>query len=114
MNEKNTIVKRYHNNPILTPDDVPYPVATVHNAGAVKYNDRYILLFRSHKRNGRSIIGIAESADGFSFKVRPRPFIIPAQNGEFAEYEEYGVEDIRVSPVEDAFLLTYSAYARRG
>ncbi len=27
-----SIIKRYNNNPILTKDDVPYPVATVHNA----------------------------------------------------------------------------------
>ena len=25
------MIKRYPNNPILTKDDVPYPVATVHN-----------------------------------------------------------------------------------
>jgi predicted GH43/DUF377 family glycosyl hydrolase len=55
------IVKRYPQNPILTKDDVPYPVATVHNAGVVKHNDRYIMLFRSHLKNGRSIIGRADS-----------------------------------------------------
>ena len=27
-----SIIKRYKNNPILTKDNVPYPVATVHNA----------------------------------------------------------------------------------
>ncbi len=55
------IVRRYEGNPILTKKDVPYPVETVHNAAAVKVEDRYVLLFRSHKRNGRSIIGIADS-----------------------------------------------------
>ena len=29
------LVTRYEGNPILTKDDVPYPVATVHNAGMV-------------------------------------------------------------------------------
>ena len=69
MITQNPIIKRYKKNPILTKDDVPYPVATVHNAGIVKYNDRYIMLFRSHRTNGRSIIGRADSEDGFTFRV---------------------------------------------
>ena len=64
-------VKRYPGNPILTKKDVPYPVATVHNAGMVKHADRYIMLFRSHRFNGRSIIGLASSKDGFNFSVHP-------------------------------------------
>ena len=59
------MIHRYEQNPILTTADVPYPVATVHNAGAVKHEGRYLLLFRSHRRNGRSIIGLAESDDGY-------------------------------------------------
>jgi len=90
------IVERFKGNPILTRDDVPYPVATVHNAGMVKHDGRYIMLFRSHQRNGRSILGLAESGDGFHFQVRPEPFMAPATEGGFATYEEYGVEDPRI------------------
>ncbi|MEW6726016.1 MAG: glycoside hydrolase family 130 protein [Bacillota bacterium] len=108
------IVTRYERNPILTRDDVPYPVATVHNAGVVKHNGRYVMLFRSHRYNGRSIIGLAESDDGFSFKVHPEPFLVPATEGVFAEYEEYGVEDLRICPIDDEYLLTYSVYSRHG
>lgn len=108
------IVKRYKKNPILTKDDVPYQVATVHNAGMVKYNDKYIMLFRSHLHNGRSIIGIAESKDGYNFKVGAEPFLTPSSDGVFGEYEEYGVEDVRISQIDDDFLLTYSAYSRHG
>jgi predicted GH43/DUF377 family glycosyl hydrolase len=57
---------------------------------------------------------MAESDDGFSFNVRPRPFLVPAEEGLFAEYEECGVEDLRISPVEGSYLLTYSAYSRHG
>lgn len=111
---KEKIVTRYGKNPILTKDDVPYPVATVHNAGVVKYNDLYIMLFRSHLQNGRSIIGIAESKDGYNFKVGDEPFMVPSSDSVFGEYEEYGVEDLRISNVGDEFLLTYSAYSRHG
>ena len=114
MKNKAPLVKRYEGNPILTRDDVPYPVATVHNAGVIKHNDRYIMLFRSHLHTGRSVIGRAESTDGFTFSVHPEPFLVPSSDGIFAEYEEFGVEDLRINPVEGAYLLTYSAYSRHG
>jgi|GEM_PF-2702961 hypothetical protein len=41
-------------------------VETIHNAGATKFNGQYILLFRSHLRNGRSIISIARTISGCS------------------------------------------------
>lgn len=108
------MIKRYEGNPILTKEDVPYPVATVHNAGVVKYGDTYIMLFRSHLMNGRSILGIAESIDGFKFKVKNKPFMVPATEGIFSEYEEYGVEDPRIVFLEGEYLITYSAYSRHG
>jgi len=108
------IVQRYHRNPILTRADVPYPVATVHNAGVAKHRGRYVMLFRSHRMNGRSIIGLAESDDGYAFTVHPKPFLVPATDGVFAEYEEYGVEDVRICPIDGEYLLTYSAYSRHG
>lgn len=108
------IITRYSENPILTKYNVPYPVATVHNAGVTKYNNEYIMLFRSHLDTGRSIIGMAKSQDGYNFKVEPEPFLTPSCNSAFGEYEEYGVEDVRISQINDEFILTYSAYSRQG
>ncbi|HIE96467.1 MAG TPA: glycosidase [Fuerstia sp.] len=92
------LVRRYSGNPILTKADIPYPVETVHNAAVVRHEDEYIMLFRSHLRTGRSIIGLARSPDGFNFKADSEPFITPAQEGAFA----------------DDYLITYSAYSRNG
>ena len=108
------IVKRYSGNPILTKADIPYPVETVHNAAVVKHGDEYIMLFRSHLRTGRSIIGLARSLDGFKFDADPAPLLKPILDGPFAAYEEFGVEDPRVTKVEDEYLITYSAYSRNG
>src|SRR5579863_7108731 len=99
---KPDIVRRYAHNPILTKAQIPYPVETVHNAAVVKHeNDKheneYIMLFRSHLRTGRSIIGLARSPDGFHFIADPQPFLTPARDGVFASYEEFGVEDPRVT-----------------
>lgn len=108
------LIKRFEGNPILTRDDVPYPVATVHNAGIIKFGNRYMMLFRSHQYTGRSILGLAESNDGFQFRVHSEPFMTPAKEGVFGKYEEYGVEDPRIVFIDGEYLITYSAYSRHG
>ncbi len=62
------IIKHYNKNPLLTKDDTPYPVSTVHNASIAKHDDRYIMLSRLHMHDGRSIINKAKSQDGFPDK----------------------------------------------
>jgi len=111
---KKKLVTRYEHNPILTKDDIPYAVETVHNAGVTKFNGRYIMLFRSHLDTGRSIIGIAESEDGFDFKSRPQPFMVPGTEPMFSEYEAFSVEDPRITALEGAYYITYSAYSKHG
>ena len=111
---RKAIVTRYEGNPILTKDDIPYKVETVHNAGVAKFGGRYMMLFRSHLDTGRSIIGLAESSDGFNFTARGEPFMVPSTEGVFAEYEEYGVEDPRITFIDGAYYITYSAYSRHG
>jgi predicted GH43/DUF377 family glycosyl hydrolase len=111
---KKPFVTRYQGNPILTKDDIPYPVQTVHNAGVTKYDGRYIMLFRSHLDTGRSIIGLAESEDGFNFTVRSEPFMLPGKEPIFSEYEAFGVEDPRITCLEGSYYITYSAYSQHG
>lgn len=36
-----TLITRYKHHPILTKNDVPYEVATVHNAGVTKFGDEW-------------------------------------------------------------------------
>ena len=108
------MVRRFEGNPILTKGHVPYAVETVHNAAAVKIRGEYILVFRSHLRNGRSILGLARSKDGCNFVVDPEPFMVPAREGVFAEYEEFGIEDPRICQIDNDFFITYSAYSRHG
>lgn len=108
------LIQRYDKNPILTKDDIPYKVETVHNAAVCKYFDKYMMVFRAHKDNGRSILGLATSDDGYNFKAEPEPFMVPAREGVFGIYEEYGIEDPRICHIEGEFFITYSAYSRHG
>ncbi len=111
---KKPFVTRYEGNPILTKDDIPYPVQTVHNAGVEKFNGKYMMLFRSHLDTGRSIIGLAESKDGFNFKSTPEPFMTPSKEPVFSEYEAFGVEDPRITAIDGVYYITYSAYSAHG
>lgn len=108
------LVTRYKYNPILTKDDIPYDVQTVHNAGVCKFQDKYVMLFRSHLDTGRSIIGYADSKDGYIFEPAEQPFITPSDQEYFRDYEEFGVEDPRITKIEDTYYITYSAYSRHG
>jgi predicted GH43/DUF377 family glycosyl hydrolase len=108
------VIQRFRANPILTSGDIPYPVETVHNAGVTKHKGTYVMLFRAHRDNGRSIIGLAESDDGIDFTPRPEPYMVPATDGPFAEYEAFGVEDPRICSIDGEYLITYSAYSRHG
>lgn len=109
-----SLVQRYPGNPVLTKKDIPYPVETVHNAAVVKHRGQYLMLFRSHLKTGRSILGLARSEDGYRFTADPAPFLTPSSEPPFAAYEEFGVEDPRITQIDGTYWITYSAYSRHG
>lgn len=122
------VVHRYENNPIVTCHDVnkiwdpPHlKVVTVHNAGITQYKDDILMLFRSHLRNGISVLGIARSKDGLSdWRIDPSPAMVPCDSDdEFAEgtditsliaNEGGGLEDARITQINEHYFITYSAY----
>ncbi len=121
-------VLRYKNNPILTSVEVnkvwtdpKLQVITVHNAGITEYNDEVIMLFRSHLRNGVSVLGIARSKNGLdNWRVDEEPAMVACNEHdhyatgtdiyEIIENEEGGIEDPRISKIDDTYYITYSAY----
>jgi len=108
------VCKKYKGNPILTKEDIPFPAEAVYNAGATKYKGKYILLLRILQLNTISCFGLAESKDGFNFKVRKKPVMKKAEHGPFAFYEERGIEDPRITKIGDTYYITYSAYCGIG
>jgi beta-1,2-mannobiose phosphorylase / 1,2-beta-oligomannan phosphorylase len=108
------VVKKYEKNPILTRDDVPYPAQCVYNSGAIKFQDKYILLLRVLLLDGCSVIGLAESADGVNFKVRPEPIMTRIDEEPYKTFENKGLEDPRVTKIDDDYYITYSCYSTYG
>lgn len=124
----NCPVIRYKGNPILTGKQVnrvwdkPHlQTITVHNAGITVYENEVLMLFRSHLRNGISILGIARSKNGLTkWRIDKKPALLPcnknddfedgADINELIENEQGGLEDARITRIEDTYLITYSAY----
>ncbi len=71
-------MKRSPQNPILTRSDIPsiapdfVDVTSVFNPGAIKFNGTYYLLLRVQSRSRETGFVVAESADGYRFKVHDR------------------------------------------
>lgn len=105
------LVRRYEGNPILTTKDLPGSEA-VFNAGAVKFNGRYILLV-SACIVGTSGVGrnihVAESTDGINFTIRPKPFIEAGTDGPFTQFD-YDICDPRITVLEGKIYISYPAH----
>lgn len=56
-----------------------------------------------------SHLRVARSPDGITFTIDPTPALMGA-----TRLEEYGVEDPRVTPIDDAFMITYVSVSRLG
>ena len=106
------LLRRYPGNPILTAQDFPRPVNSVFNAGATKCGDEYILLNRVEGLDGISCLWVARSRDGVHFTPDPQPAMVRATEGYYAVYEEYGIEDPRITKIADVYYITYTCYSR--
>lgn len=127
LNLNNPVI-RFKENPVLTSTEVNkvwtdpiFQTITVHNAGITEYNEEIIMLFRSHLRNGISILGIARSKNGLDhWKIDKKPAMLPCNRedsftdgvdiNELIENEQGGVEDPRITKINDTYYITYSAY----
>ena len=105
-------ISRYGKNPILTKDDVPFMVNSIFNPGAVKHDGKYLLLCRVEMPIGRSSLVVAESPDGYNFKVASKPLLTPEDHKDFYDYVKWGVEDARITQIENKFYLTYTGYSK--
>lgn len=105
-------INRYENNPILVKEDVPFKVNSIFNPGAVKIDDKYLLVCRVEMPSGRSSFVLASGKDGISFKVEDELCLSPDDHKEFFKYVEWGIEDPRVTKIDDKYYLTYTGYSR--
>lgn len=78
------------------------PDVNLSDPRSVVYRGDLYLTSISHLR-------LARSRDGVRFQVDPAPTVLPA-----GRYEEYGIEDPRITYVDGRYLIVYTSVSRRG
>jgi predicted GH43/DUF377 family glycosyl hydrolase len=108
------LFKRYEGNPILTPENWPYPANAVFNPGAVKLNAEVLLLVRVEDMRGFSHLTVARSADGLTnWEIDSAPTLEADPN---SREEKWGLEDPRIVWLEEQkqFGITYTSFSEGG
>jgi len=110
----NELFRRYEGNPILSPEQWPYPANAVFNPGAINLNTETLLLVRVEDMRGFSHLTVARSPDGFTnWQIDSKPTL--EANTESQE-ERWGLEDPRIIWLEEQkqFAITYTSFSEGG
>lgn len=108
------LLHRWERNPILTLYDVPFKCNTVFNGTPIKLDGRYVMIVRVEGQQGYSFFALARSGDGVHFEVEEKPCLLPATEEPFKTWEERGIEDPRLTMIDDTFYVMYTAVSRYG
>ncbi len=81
------------------------------NAAAAKHSDEYVLLNRVQGLDGTSCLWVARSHDGYHFTPDLEPAMVLSTEEPYATYEEYGIEDPRITMIGDNYYVTYVGYS---
>jgi predicted GH43/DUF377 family glycosyl hydrolase len=114
-NEVKQSVQRYDKNPILLPiSQHSWEANHVLNPAAVKLGDVVYILYRAVGPENTSVVGLAESHDGYTITKRyPDPIYVPRADFELKHggpTDNSGCEDARVVHLGDRLYITYTAY----
>lgn len=92
--------------PIVSPRGDGFESAGTFNPSVVKYQDKFVMLYRAQDKKGTSSLGYATSEDGLHFTRRAEPVFASGAN-----YEKGGgVEDPRLVRIGETFYLTYTGF----
>jgi len=108
------LFKKFEGNPIITPEDWPYPTNAVFNPAAAKLNSETLLLVRVEDMRGFSHLTVARSANGFTnWQIDPKPTLEADQR---SHEEKWGLEDPRIVWLEEQkqFAVTYVSFGEGG
>ncbi|MHA1978536.1 MAG: glycoside hydrolase family 130 protein [Candidatus Hodarchaeales archaeon] len=98
---------RYSKNPIIVPNaSHDWEKGGVFNCAATMFNKQVVLLYRAIGNYDTyiSTFGLATSKDGYNFDLYPDPIMVPE-----AEYEKFGIEDPRITFLDERYYITYTA-----
>jgi beta-1,4-mannooligosaccharide/beta-1,4-mannosyl-N-acetylglucosamine phosphorylase len=104
------VVRRHPGNPVLSAKDVPYESVLVYNAGVVKYQGQYVMVFRDDfgPKTERIVLGLATSRDGLVWSVEPKPCFSMHSEEVFCAY------DPRLTVVDGRVYMCFVVATRHG
>ncbi len=101
-------LQRHPLNPVLLPDPASeWETYNVSNPAVIYHGDLFHMHYRAQGLDWVSRIGYAVSADGVQWNRLRRPVLAPSD-----ALDARGVEDPRVTALDDAFYMTYTAYGQ--
>jgi predicted GH43/DUF377 family glycosyl hydrolase len=106
-------VKRFANNPILSPrEGKKWEINGVCNPAAIMIKNKIHLLYRAVDENNTSTIGYASTKDGFTIEERSEePIYVGRANFEKKpDNKGGGCEDPRIIEIKDRLYMLYTAY----
>ncbi len=105
-------LRRHPENPILTPEDMPFRCYTVFNAGATLFRGKVLLLLRVENCERRTVFHAATSDDGVNFQVCPEPIRYPLTETEKRVHPAHRF-DMRITPLEGTYYVCHAAWLGR-
>lgn len=100
-------LKRYEQNPIISPSYNWWETRATFNAGAVEYQGKIVLLYRAIGNDGISRFGFAITSDGKNVEERrDSPVLEPSPDDPL---ERLGIEDPRITKIDDTYYISYIA-----
>ena len=103
---------RSKNNPIVVNGDIPaiepslIDVTSVFNPGAIKFEDKYLLMLRVQNRGRRTFFVMAESENGVDFKVEDR--VVNFEGLENLGLPIYHLYDPRITKIDNEYFVMFA------
>lgn len=112
---KETMLKRFPENPIITPEDFPFaPADVVFNPGQTTYNGKTILLVSVLSRNRPyAETYVAESSNGIDFTFHEKPVFFRDPDKKFGEYDNHPI-DCRVTQIGNEYYIVRPGNSEMG
>ena len=107
-----TLFRRFDGNPILTPENWPYPINSVFNPAAIKFDGGVMLMNRVEELRGFSHLTCAWSKDGLTDWIIDE---VPTMRADHTTNEEkWGLEDPRITHIDGKYYITHTAVSPAG
>ena len=108
------IVHRWEGNPLIDICDLDFKCADIHNAGAVSFEEKILLLVTIEHLSGQRSIHLARPDTNGYYQVENRPLLESSSDSKYMQHESHGVLDARVTFLEGMYYIMYNSLGEHG